>query len=79
MAITIKNDKQKIGRNDPCPCESGLKYKYCHGDMLKRDVCNRFANEKMVELIKQEQIRKGMRCEHGILKTEHCPNCKIGD
>jgi preprotein translocase subunit SecA len=22
---------QKIGRNDPCPCGSGLKYKNCHG------------------------------------------------
>ncbi len=22
---------QKIGRNDPCPCGSGLKYKKCHG------------------------------------------------
>ncbi len=21
----------KVGRNDPCPCGSGLKYKYCHG------------------------------------------------
>ncbi|MBQ4430289.1 MAG: SEC-C domain-containing protein [Synergistaceae bacterium] len=21
----------KIGRNDPCPCGSGKKYKYCHG------------------------------------------------
>jgi hypothetical protein len=21
----------KIGRNDPCPCRSGLKYKRCHG------------------------------------------------
>jgi uncharacterized protein YecA (UPF0149 family) len=20
-----------IGRDDPCPCESGLKYKHCHG------------------------------------------------
>ncbi len=26
----IKVDK-KIGRNDPCPCGSGLKYKNCHG------------------------------------------------
>jgi preprotein translocase subunit SecA len=26
----IKNAK-KIGRNDPCPCGSGLKYKNCHG------------------------------------------------
>jgi len=22
---------KKIGRNDPCPCGSGKKYKYCHG------------------------------------------------
>jgi uncharacterized protein len=23
--------EDKIGRNDPCPCGSGLKYKKCHG------------------------------------------------
>ena len=23
--------EQKVGRNDPCPCGSGKKYKYCHG------------------------------------------------
>ena len=23
--------KKKIGRNDPCPCGSGKKYKHCHG------------------------------------------------
>ncbi|MBQ3660901.1 MAG: SEC-C domain-containing protein [Firmicutes bacterium] len=22
---------KKIGRNDPCPCGSGKKYKNCHG------------------------------------------------
>jgi len=22
---------EKIGRNDPCPCGSGKKYKKCHG------------------------------------------------
>ena len=22
---------KKIGRNDPCPCGSGKKYKVCHG------------------------------------------------
>jgi DNA-directed RNA polymerase subunit RPC12/RpoP len=26
------------GRNDPCPCGSGLKYKHCHGDQLKKDL-----------------------------------------
>ncbi|NCC82736.1 MAG: preprotein translocase subunit SecA [Clostridia bacterium] len=24
-------DKDKVGRNDPCPCGSGKKYKNCHG------------------------------------------------
>jgi preprotein translocase subunit SecA len=24
-------NKDKIGRNDPCPCGSGKKYKKCHG------------------------------------------------
>ena len=23
--------EQKIGRNDPCPCGSGKKFKNCHG------------------------------------------------
>jgi len=22
---------KRVGRNDPCPCGSGLKYKNCHG------------------------------------------------
>ena len=26
-------DGQKIGRNDPCPCGSGKKYKQCHGKL----------------------------------------------
>ena len=28
---SIKNAMPKVGRNDPCPCGSGKKYKYCHG------------------------------------------------
>ena len=27
----IESGKEKIGRNDPCPCGSGKKYKNCHG------------------------------------------------
>ena len=29
MELTIKRDKPKIGRNEPCPCGSGKKYKKC--------------------------------------------------
>ena len=28
---TIKRTQPKVGRNDPCPCGSGKKYKKCHG------------------------------------------------
>ncbi|MDQ6988559.1 MAG: preprotein translocase subunit SecA [Mariprofundaceae bacterium] len=28
---TFKRDQPKVGRNDPCPCGSGKKYKQCHG------------------------------------------------
>ncbi|HEU4613601.1 MAG TPA: SEC-C metal-binding domain-containing protein, partial [Kofleriaceae bacterium] len=27
----IKRERPKVGRNDPCPCGSGKKYKKCHG------------------------------------------------
>ena len=28
---TIKRDTPKLGRNDPCHCGSGKKFKSCHG------------------------------------------------
>lgn len=29
----VQRDEPKIGRNDPCPCGSGKKYKHCHGQL----------------------------------------------
>ncbi|MDB5108356.1 MAG: protein translocase subunit secA [Candidatus Binatus sp.] len=31
QAAPAKRDGDKVGRNDPCPCGSGKKYKRCHG------------------------------------------------
>ncbi len=28
---TVRRDTPKVGRNDPCPCGSGRKWKLCHG------------------------------------------------
>jgi preprotein translocase subunit SecA len=28
---TYVRDQPKVGRNDPCPCGSGKKFKQCHG------------------------------------------------
>jgi preprotein translocase subunit SecA len=30
-AAPVKREMPKVGRNDPCPCGSGKKYKHCHG------------------------------------------------
>ena len=29
--VTVRRSQPKVGRNDPCPCGSGKKYKNCHG------------------------------------------------
>jgi preprotein translocase subunit SecA len=29
--MPFERDGIKVGRNDPCPCGSGKKYKQCHG------------------------------------------------
>ena len=33
----IRNRGQRVGRNDPCPCGSGKKYKNCH---MRQEVAN---------------------------------------
>jgi preprotein translocase subunit SecA len=30
------DDFARVGRNDPCPCGSGRKFKRCHGDPRTR-------------------------------------------
>jgi len=37
-------NRNRIGRNEPCPCNSGSKFKYCHG---------RPTNSQIVPMIKQ--------------------------
>jgi len=27
----VKSELERVGRNEPCPCGSGKKYKHCHG------------------------------------------------
>jgi len=31
---TVRRNEPKVGRNDPCPCGSGKKYKKCHGAVV---------------------------------------------
>lgn len=31
--VPYRRDGEKVGRNQPCPCGSGKKYKHCHGSL----------------------------------------------
>jgi preprotein translocase subunit SecA len=33
MASSLASGMPKVGRNEPCPCGSGKKYKHCHGQL----------------------------------------------
>jgi hypothetical protein len=38
ISVTVNQNVQpvpKVGRNEPCPCGSGKKYKKCHGDPVR--------------------------------------------
>lgn len=47
----MKKNGQKVGRNDPCPCSSGKKFKRCHGNEGSRWRLD--SNENMPEDIKK--------------------------
>jgi len=34
-AAPIVREGRKVGRNEPCPCGSGKKYKHCHGQLAR--------------------------------------------
>lgn len=58
------NKQKKIGRNERCPCGSGLKYKKCHGDSVKHAKVIKAAEQFMLQLIYEE-------CEQKRINTEN--------
>lgn len=51
---------QQPGRNEPCPCGSGLKYKHCHGNQKKLELTQRFAAAFFNNLIHDERMKHGL-------------------
>jgi len=49
--------KNKTGRNDPCHCDSGLKFKKCHGDYVKIEIAKTAYLDKFNELIEIEKLK----------------------
>ena len=57
MSIKLKH---KIERNASCPCGSGLKGKFCHGNSEKLQACNQIAQMYMMKLIREERKKRGL-------------------
>jgi len=47
----------KIGRNKPCPCGSGKKFKHCHGDLTRQPIAANL-NHVLKRANAQERIRE---------------------
>ncbi len=47
-------------RNQPCPCESGLKAKKCHGDPVIVEACKKAANLMFLHLITPKRLKAGL-------------------
>ena len=45
---------QQVGRNDPCPCGSGKKYKYCHGRVTSQ------AHQGLIEVLYVHPAKQGV-------------------
>jgi len=58
--MAIKSNIPDSMRNQPCPCQSGLKAKHCHADPIKLEACNRVAQIYMMNLIAQERKKRGI-------------------
>lgn len=56
------DSKRKIGRNEPCPCGSGKKYKKCHGANQEKPVFQNPFNDpdvrKKLEEMKASEMRR---------------------
>ncbi len=69
------NNRQKIGRNRPCPCGSGKKCKHCCGDFYQTGIMF-YHNEKSVSAAVPDQIalQKPLlaRVKWGVLRAEFC-------
>ena len=54
--VTLPRSVYDVGRNDPCPCGSGKKYKDCHRSEGEAYL-QKLARVKEKELIRQERKR----------------------
>ncbi len=68
-----QKQRKKIGRNEKCPCNSDIKYKYCHGNLKENSSPPPEEITKHVEKLKALDIQRRLQQGLGnpITSTEH--------
>ena len=72
--MLMKNREMKVGRNDPCPCGSGLKYKKCclgKRISVSGDVKERYRREHGIRLKGKKDIEVMKRAGRLVVETLH--------
>ena len=70
--MNLKTMRAKIGRNDPCPCGSGLKYKKCclgKAETPQRDIETLYSSKYGIRLKKDRDIEAIRKAGRLVLKT----------
>jgi len=70
--MLMKKNRPKVGRNDPCPCGSGLKYKKCclgKEGRTSRDLKDWYFKEHKIRLKGKEDIEGIRRAGRLVLET----------
>jgi len=76
----VKNKRSKIGRNDPCPCGSGLKYKRCcmgEGKSDALDLATLYARKYNIRLKQAADVEGIRKAGQLVLKTLDMVESKI--
>lgn len=68
-----KKQSKKIGRNEKCPCNSGIKYKHCHGKLKENHPFSEEIGKQQVDKLKAKDIQRKLQQGLGnpIISTEH--------
>jgi methionyl aminopeptidase len=83
-----KNAQSKVGRNDPCPCGSGLKYKKCclaGQSPSGKDIKTMYARRYKIHLKDDHAVKKIMAAGRLVLQTldmveeKICPGIRTDD
>ena len=55
-----------MGRNERCYCDSGLRFKNCHGELKKLDAMNNEIDVVLKEIARSEEVSEQRKAQQGL-------------